>query len=104
MIKSDAGKVALANSITLTPGTVTVDVGDDYVYVHAIDEYAEEGLANSVLEKKIERMMYIERQSQTDNRSAQRGFLPRQAHAKNYGGEMEIYYFVLPHAEADTVQ
>ena len=56
------------------------------------------------MEKKIERMMYIERQSQTDNRSAQRGFFPCQAHAKNYGGEMEIYYFVLPHAEADTVQ
>lgn len=38
------------------------------------------------MEKKIERMMYIERQSQTDNRSAQRGFLPHQTHAKNYGG------------------
>ncbi len=55
-IKSDGGLVALANSITLTPGTVTVDVGDDYVYVHAIDEYAEEGLKDSVIEKKIERM------------------------------------------------
>ena len=55
-IKSDGGLVALANSITLTPGTVTVDVGDDYVYVHAIDEYAEEGLKDSAIEKKIERM------------------------------------------------
>ena len=55
-IKSDGGLVALANSITLTPGTVTVDVGDDYVYVHAIDEYAEEGLKDSVIEKQIERM------------------------------------------------
>lgn len=55
-IKTDAGRVALANSITLTPGTVTVDVGDDYVYVHAIDEYAEQGLENSVLQMKIEGM------------------------------------------------
>lgn len=55
-IKSDGGLVALANSITLTPGTVTVDVGDDYVYVHAIDEYAEGGLKDSAIEKKIERM------------------------------------------------
>ena len=55
-IKSDGGLVALANSITLTPGTVTVDVGDDYVYVHAIDEYAEEGLKDSAIEKQIERM------------------------------------------------
>ncbi|MBP3890567.1 MAG: Na+/H+ antiporter subunit E [Solobacterium sp.] len=55
-IQSEGGRVALANSITLTPGTVTVDVADDYVYVHAIDEYAEEGLSHSVLEEKIERM------------------------------------------------
>ncbi len=55
-IKTESGRVALANSITLTPGTVTVDVGDDYVYVHAIDEYAQDGLNNSVLEKKIENM------------------------------------------------
>jgi multicomponent Na+:H+ antiporter subunit E len=35
-LKSDVGKLWLANSITLTPGTLTVDIdGDDY-YVHCI--------------------------------------------------------------------
>ena len=55
-LKTSTGRVALANSITLTPGTVTVDVGDDCVYVHAIDEYAQEGLAHNALEKQLENM------------------------------------------------
>ncbi len=34
-LKSNAARTALANSITLTPGTLTVDVTDDgYLYVH----------------------------------------------------------------------
>ena len=33
-LKSDLARVFLANSITLTPGTVTVDIKDDYLYVH----------------------------------------------------------------------
>ena len=36
-LKTDKGRMMLANSITLTPGTLTVDVDDDGVfYVHAI--------------------------------------------------------------------
>jgi multicomponent Na+:H+ antiporter subunit E len=33
-IKSDLGILLLANSITLTPGTITVDIEDEYLYVH----------------------------------------------------------------------
>ncbi|MCK4552360.1 MAG: Na+/H+ antiporter subunit E [Tenericutes bacterium] len=36
-IKGDLGKLTLANSITLTPGTLSIDVEDDVIYVHAID-------------------------------------------------------------------
>lgn len=36
-LKSKAGRMILANSITLTPGTLTVDVTDDYYYIHWID-------------------------------------------------------------------
>ena len=36
-LKTDSGITALANSITLTPGTLTVDVTDDgFLYVHWI--------------------------------------------------------------------
>ena len=34
--KTDIGKVIYANSITLTPGTVTVDLDGDYLLVHAL--------------------------------------------------------------------
>lgn len=33
-IKSDLGILLLANSITLTPGTITVDTEGEYIYVH----------------------------------------------------------------------
>jgi len=37
-LKTDSGITALANSITLTPGTLTVDLTDDgYLYVHWIN-------------------------------------------------------------------
>ena len=40
-LKSDYGESMLANSITLTPGTITLDIaeqdGQDYYYVHWVD-------------------------------------------------------------------
>ncbi len=36
-IKRDYKKLVLANSITLTPGTITLDVQDDILFIHWID-------------------------------------------------------------------
>jgi len=36
-LRSDLGRLVLANSITLTPGTLSVDVEDDALTVHWID-------------------------------------------------------------------
>ncbi len=36
-IKSEMGKTFLANSITLTPGTFTVDIKDEFLYIHWIN-------------------------------------------------------------------
>ena len=42
-LKTDSGITALANSITLTPGTLTVDLTDDgFLYVHWINVKAED--------------------------------------------------------------
>ncbi len=42
-LKTDSAITALANSITLTPGTLTVDLTDDgYLYVHWINVKAED--------------------------------------------------------------
>lgn len=36
-LKSPIGRLMLTNSITLTPGTLTVDIKDDTLYIHWID-------------------------------------------------------------------
>jgi multicomponent Na+:H+ antiporter subunit E len=35
-LKSDLARMLLANSITMTPGTISVDIIDDYLYIHWI--------------------------------------------------------------------
>lgn len=58
-LKTKMARVILANSITLTPGTITVLLeGDEYV-VHCLDKELAEGINCSVfveLLKKLERM------------------------------------------------
>jgi len=59
-LKSDFAKYLLANSITLTPGTVTIKIiGDDF-YVHAISEKAAAGL-DGEMERRIARIYRSER-------------------------------------------
>ncbi len=54
-LRTEFGHVALANSITLTPGTVTVEIEPDGTFVvHAISREAAEGVLNQVMERKIQ--------------------------------------------------
>ncbi|MBC8177460.1 MAG: Na+/H+ antiporter subunit E [Deltaproteobacteria bacterium] len=54
-LKGDLSRVTFANSITLTPGTITVYVTLDGVFsVHAIDKKSREGLPGE-MEKRIAR-------------------------------------------------
>lgn len=51
-LKSDIAITTLANSITLTPGTITVNADSDGVFrVHAIDKKSAEGLPGTMLKK-----------------------------------------------------
>ena len=52
-LKSEAAKVLLANSITLTPGTITVKQTGDRFVVHALDREIAEGTENSVFTEMI---------------------------------------------------
>lgn len=36
-LKTEIGKMMLANAITLTPGTLTIDIRDDRMFIHWID-------------------------------------------------------------------
>ena len=44
-LKSSIGRLALANSITLTPGTLVVDIIDDSLFIHWIDTTAIDPIA-----------------------------------------------------------
>ena len=41
------------SSITLTPGTVSVDIEDDKVIVHALNAELAEGVLNGEMDKKV---------------------------------------------------
>lgn len=50
-LKRDFNKVLYANAITLTPGTLTVDILEEGYLIHAIDEDSGDGVAGSSLEE-----------------------------------------------------
>ena len=52
-LRTDAGKVVLANSITMTPGTITVDVQDDLFLIHCLDETFDVGTEGFEMEDRI---------------------------------------------------
>ena len=55
-LRTDAGKVVLANSITMTPGTITVDVQDDLFLIHCLDESFDVGTEGFEMEDRIARI------------------------------------------------
>ena len=55
-LKSETLRVVLANSITLTPGTISVSLKDDYLVVHCLDEDFAEGIGNSRFIKILKKL------------------------------------------------
>lgn len=51
--KSDLGKVIYANSITLTPGTVTLDMDGDELIVHALSREGAAALATGDMDRRV---------------------------------------------------
>ncbi len=53
-LKENMGKTTLANSITLTPGTVTMNVTEDGEFtVHAISREAADGLLSGEMQRRV---------------------------------------------------
>ena len=55
-LTSHEAKVALANSITLTAGTITVMIDDDILGVHALDRSLAVGIESSDFERKLKKL------------------------------------------------
>jgi multicomponent Na+:H+ antiporter subunit E len=52
-LKQPLGIVMLGNSITLTPGTITAEVGPDELLIHAMDDASTGDLTSFGMEQKI---------------------------------------------------
>ena len=50
---SELGTVIYANSITLTPGTVSVDIEGDEIIVHALTQELMDGLTEGDMDKRV---------------------------------------------------
>lgn len=59
-LKTELAKVILANSITLTPGTITVSLSEDELVIHCLDRDFSRGLTNSIFVKLLRRMEELE--------------------------------------------
>ncbi|MCQ2491910.1 MAG: Na+/H+ antiporter subunit E [Lachnospiraceae bacterium] len=55
-LKSQFAKVLLANSITLTPGTISVSLEDNVYTVHCLDKTMAEGMTDSIFVKQLEQL------------------------------------------------
>ena len=55
-LRTDAGKVVLSDSITLTPGTITVNVKGDRMLVHCLDTSFEIDENDFEMEKRVMRV------------------------------------------------
>lgn len=52
---SELGKVILGNAITLTPGTVTLDIEGDTLVVHALTEASAEDVRRGSIDRRVPR-------------------------------------------------
>ena len=55
-LKTETARVILANSITLTPGTITVALTEDKLLVHCLDKSLSEGMEDSVFVRLLRKM------------------------------------------------
>ena len=55
--RSDLGQVIYANSITLTPGTVSIDVANGEILVHAISLEGAEALIEGEMDRRVCQMV-----------------------------------------------
>lgn len=59
-LKSTSARVVLANSITLTPGTITVSLEEDEYVVHCLDKELARGIDSSLFVKLLERLERVD--------------------------------------------
>ena len=61
---TELGQVIYANSITLTPGTISLDVRDGHILVHALTEQSARSLETGEMDRRVTR---LERRAEPDS-------------------------------------
>ena len=51
--KTQVGQVTYANSITLTPGTISVAIAGDEILVHALTREGAQGVADGDMDRRV---------------------------------------------------
>ncbi len=59
-LKTKTARVLLANSITLTPGTITVSLEGNELQVHCLDKSLEEGLSDCIFVRELEKLEKVD--------------------------------------------
>jgi len=54
--KTETGKVIYANSITLTPGTITISIEDDQFMIHALLQESVKDLESGDMDRRVTRL------------------------------------------------
>ena len=52
-LKTDFAKFVLANSITLTPGTITMLIRGEVFHIHTMSQFLEDDLLTGAIERKV---------------------------------------------------
>jgi multicomponent Na+:H+ antiporter subunit E len=55
-VETPVEKTLYANSITLTPGTLTTDVGEDHFMIHAITQEGLDELREGEMERRVRKL------------------------------------------------
>ena len=55
-LKTNNARVALANSITLTPGTIVVSLNEDLYCVHSLNKEFAEGIDDSIFVRQLKKL------------------------------------------------
>ena len=57
-LKSELSMVTLGNSITLTPGTITMEIEDGEFFVHALDQQVADDVMTGEMEKRVAHIFF----------------------------------------------
>ena len=71
-LTSDLSKVTLGNSITLTPGTITMEIDDGEFYVHALSDKVARDLLTGEMERRVAHVFLEPEQAVTPSTGPER--------------------------------